>query len=440
MIDTIVALATPPMMGALAIIRVSGGDAFKYVSNIFSKDLTALTERKIVYGNIKDGDELVDEVVLFCFVGPASFTGEDIVEISCHGSMLIANQIIGLLIKEGARLALPGEFSNRAFINGKVDLVQAEAINDMIVATSLEAKKLSLLSLTGETSKIVYPIRERIAGLLSLIEVNIDYPEYRDIEEANYALIIKEVTEINQEINKLIKEGRQGQIIKEGIKVALVGAPNVGKSSLLNALLKEDKAIVTNIAGTTRDVVEGEINLKGLRLHLLDTAGIRESGDTIEKIGILKSKKAIKEADIIIHVKEEGNADVYDEFGADLVDRKVITIYNKADQIKQKDKNRIYVSALANDLSGLEEAIIKLVNVEEESYVRPSLNNARQLGLLRKVYAALEVAKSEAEAEISLDLVSTSIQQAFFTIKEILGENVDNDLSKEIFSRFCVGK
>lgn len=440
MIDTIVALATPPMMGALAIIRVSGSDAFRYVSNIFTKDLTKLVEKKIIYGNIKDGEELVDEVVVFCFVGPASFTGEDIVEISCHGSMLIANQIIGLLVKEGCRLALPGEFSNRAYINAKVDLVQAEAINDMITATSLEAKKLSLLSLVGETSKIVYPIRERIAALLSLIEVNIDYPEYRDIEEANYVLIIKEVTEINEEINKLIKEGRQGQIIKEGIKVALVGAPNVGKSSLLNALLKEDKAIVTNIAGTTRDVVEGEINLKGLRLLLLDTAGIRESGDTIERIGIEKSRKAIKEADIIIHVKEEGNAENEDEFSANLINHKVITVYNKADQIKHKDKNRIYVSALENDLSALEAAIVKLINVEEESYVRPSLNNARQLGLLRKVYDSLAVAKTEAEAEISLDLISISIQQAFFTIKEILGENVDNDLSKEIFSRFCVGK
>ncbi len=440
MIDTIVALATPPMMGALAIIRVSGNDAFKYVSNIFTKDLTALKEKTIVYGKIKDGEELVDEVVAICFVGPASFTGENVVEISCHGSMLIANQIISLLVSEGARLALPGEFSNRAYLNGKVDLVQAEAINDMITATSLEAKKLSLLSLVGETSKIVYPLRERVAGLLSLIEVNIDYPEYRDIEEANYALIIKEVTEINNEINKLIKEGQQGRIIKEGIKVALVGAPNVGKSSLLNALLKEDKAIVTNIAGTTRDVVEGEINLKGLRLLLLDTAGIRESGDTIEKIGILKSKQAIKDADIIIHVKEEGNAEGEDEFSAYLDNHKVITVYNKSDKIKNKEKNRIYVSALENDLSQLEEAIIKLVNVEEESYVRPSLNNARQLGLLRKVYEALLNAKNEAEAEISLDLISTSLQQAFFTIKEILGENEDTDLSKEIFSRFCVGK
>ncbi len=440
MLDTIVSLATPPMMGALAVIRISGPDAFSLVSKNFTKDIRDLKEKTIVYGNIIDGNEIVDEVLLSCFVGPHSFTGEDVVEISCHGSMLIANEIISLMIKNGARLAVRGEFSNRAYLNGKVDLVQAEAINDMITATTSEAKKLSLLSLTGETSKIVYPIRERIADILSLIEVNIDYPEYHDIEEANYAMVISEVTAINNEISRLISEGRQGQIIKEGIKVALVGAPNVGKSSLLNALLQEDKAIVTSIAGTTRDVVEGEINLNGLRLLLLDTAGIRESRDVIENIGIKKSKESIAEADLVIHVKDAKNADADDGFNKFLKNKKVITVYNKADTIKEKRENKLYISALKNDLSALEEAINNAVNVDKESYLRPSLNNARQLALLRKTYEQLEIAKSEAEMEISIDLVSVSLAQAFFTVKEILGENVDNDLSKEIFSRFCVGK
>jgi tRNA modification GTPase len=427
MLDTIVSLATPPMMGALAVIRLSGPEAFKIVTKSFTKDLTILKEKAIVYGKLFDDEELVDEVVAFCFVAPHSFTGEDVVEISCHGSMLIANEIITLMVKNGARLAVPGEFSNRAYLNAKVDLVQAEAINDMINATTQEAKKLSLLSLVGETSKIVYPIRERLADILSLIE-------------ANYALVISEVNEINKEIGRLIKEGRQGQIIKEGIKVAIVGAPNVGKSSLLNALLKEDKAIVTDIAGTTRDVVEGEINLEGLKLLLLDTAGIRESSDVIENIGIQKSKASINSADLVIYVKDAENANVEDEFAALVKDKRVITVYNKADKVKKKDPEKLYISALENDLSALEKAIAKTVGVDKESYLRPSLNNARQLALLRKTYEQLEIAKHEAEIEISLDLISVSLQQAFFTIKEILGENVDNDLSKEIFSRFCVGK
>jgi tRNA modification GTPase len=344
------------------------------------------------------------------------------------------------MIKNGARLAVRGEFTNRAYLNGKVDLVQAEAVNDMITATTKEAKKLSLLSLVGETSKVVYPIRERIADVMSLIEVNIDYPEYRDIEEASYTLVISEVDYINSEIKKLIDQGRQGQIIKEGIKVAIVGAPNVGKSSLLNALLKEDKAIVTDIAGTTRDVVEGEINLHGLRLLLLDTAGIRESKDAIESIGIEKTKKSIEAADLVIYVKDAENVDKKDKFAALIKDKKVITVYNKADKVSKKDPTKLYISALTRDLGSLEKAIAAEVGVDKESYLRPSLNNARQLALLRKAYEQLEVAKQEALDEVAIDLVSVSLQQAFFIIKEILGENVDNDISKEIFSRFCVGK
>ncbi len=440
MIDTIVALATPPMMGALAVIRVSGPDAFNIVTKVFSKDLTKVTKRTVFYGLIKDDEEIIDEVLLTCFVAPHSFTGENIVEISAHGSMLIANEIITLLVARGARLAVAGEFSNRAYINGKFDLVQAEAINDMISATTHEAKKLSLLSLTGETSKIVYPLRKKIADIVSLIEVNIDYPEYLDIEQANYEMIISEVTRINKEIKRLIAEGKQGQIIKEGLKVAIVGKPNVGKSSLLNALLQEDKAIVTDIAGTTRDVVEGEINFKGIKLLLLDTAGIRESKDVIENVGITKSKQTIAAADLVIYVKDATENEEENMFGPLIKDKKVITVYNKADLATEKDENKLLVSALTNDLRALEQAIVKTIGLEQESYIRPSLNNARQIALLTKTYDELENAKNEALNNVPLDLISVSLQQAFFTIKEILGETHDRDLDKEIFSRFCLGK
>lgn len=440
MLDTIVSLATPPMMGALAVIRISGPEAFEIVSKSFDKDLTQITKRQIVYGSIFDDAEMIDEVVTFCFVGPRSFTGEDVVEISCHGSMLIANQIIEVMVKNGARLAVRGEFSNRAYLNGKVDLVQAEAINDMITATTNEAKKLSLLSLVGETSKVVIPIKEKIADLLSLIEVNIDYPEYQDIEQANFAMIIEQVTLINEEINRLIAEGRQGQIIKEGLKVAIIGKPNVGKSSLLNALLKEDKAIVTEIAGTTRDIVEGEIMLAGIKLQLLDTAGIRESSDKIENIGIDKAKQSILSADFVIHVKDATDQDDKNEFKELIKNKKVITVYNKADLAVEKKVGKAYISALTKEISELEHQIIAIAGIDKDSYLRPSLNNARQIALLKRTRDQLSIAKEEALNEIALDLISVSLQQAYYTVSEILGENNDQDLSKEIFSRFCVGK
>ena len=300
MLETIVALATAPLKSALHIIRVSGGDAFDIVSKCFNKDIRNIDKRTLLVGKIVDNDNVVDEVVLAIYKGPKSFTGEDLVEIICHGSTLIANEIIQLLLSKGARLATNGEYSSRAFLNNRIDLIQAEAINDVINATTKEAKELSLLSLKGDTSKLIVPLRERIADVLSLIEVNIDYPEYEDIEVANKEHVITLVDELTPIIDKLVNEGEKGLIIKEGIKVALVGKPNVGKSSLLNALLGENKAIVTDIAGTTRDIVEGEINLNGVVLHLLDTAGIRESNDKVEIIGVNKSKDTIKEADLVI--------------------------------------------------------------------------------------------------------------------------------------------
>ena len=442
MVETIVALATPPLKGALAVIRVSGIDAFSIFSNIFSGDVSDVKSKRIMYGYIKDGDEVIDEVVALLFVGPKSFTGENVVEVICHGSMLIANQIISLFLKHGARLAVQGEFSSRAYLNGKIDLIQAEAINDMINATSNEAKKLSLLSLEGETSKIVLPIKSKIADLLSNIEVNIDYPEYEDIEVVTKQQVIEQITKINHEIDQLIAQGEQGKIIKEGINVAIVGRPNVGKSSLLNALLNEEKAIVTDIAGTTRDIVEGQVKIKGITLNLFDTAGIRESKDVVESIGINKAKKSIEKADLVIVVLDATqNLTQEDQELIELTkNKKRIVVYNKSDLIKDKAKNAIYISALSKDIKGLENQILALLGIEEESYVRPSLNNARQLGLLAKTKTLLQQAKRDALNDFPLDLVSVTLQDAYFTLNDLLGENNDDDLSKEIFARFCLGK
>ena len=440
--ETIVALATAPMKSALAIIRVSGDDAFEIVSKCFSKDITKINKRTCLVGSIIDGDKEIDEVVINVYKGPKSFTGEDLVEIICHGSVLIANEIIELLLSKGARMATNGEYSSRAFLNQKIDLVQAEAINDVINATTKEAKALSILSLKGDTSNLLIPIKTRIADILSLIEVNIDYPEYEDIEVANKEKIIEVIDELLPEINKLTKEGEQGLIIKEGIKVAIVGKPNVGKSSLLNALLGESKAIVTDIAGTTRDVVEGEINLNGVVLHLLDTAGIRDVEDKIESIGIDKSKEAIKQADLVIVVLDASSE--LDEMDKEILeiseDKKRIIIYNKSDLTNQNEDGKIYISALKGDISPLKKEIYKAVGLDNEAFTTPSLNNTRQLGLLRSVKESLLKAKLDTESDLSIDLIAVSLYDAYRSILEILGEVDQIDISKEIFKRFCVGK
>ena len=440
--ETIVALATAPLKSALAIIRVSGDDAFKIVSKCFSKDITNIKERTLLFGNIVNEDKVIDEVVLAIYKGPKSFTGEDLVEIICHGSLLIANEIIELLIKFGARYATNGEYSSRAFLNNKIDLIQAEAINDVINATTKEAKELSILSLKGKTSELIVPLKKRIADVLALIEVNIDYPEYEDIEVANKSHVIELADELIPQIDSLVSDGQKGLIIKEGIKVALVGKPNVGKSSLLNALLGESKAIVTDIAGTTRDIVEGEINLNGVVLHLLDTAGIRSTGDKIENIGVNKSKETIEKADLVIILLDASNElDIEDKQIIELCkDKPHIIVYNKSDKLDSKDDNKLYISALNNDISKLKDAIYNELGLKEESFRTPSLNNVRQLGLLQSAKESLLRAKEDANNDLPVDLLSVSLMDAYNAILEILGEYNQRDISKEIFSRFCVGK
>ena len=436
MFETIVALATPPAKSALALIRASGDDCFKIVSKAFSKDLNNVKERGIHYGYIVEGEKKIDQVVLLAYVAPHSFTGENSVEIISHGSLLIINQIIDVLLKNGARMATNGEFSSRAFLNGKIDLVQAEAINDMINATTEEAKDLSMISLTGETSSLFRPIKDKIGEILSHIEVNIDYPEYEDIEETSKDEILEKCTEILGNIDDLIKDGEKNRVYREGIKIAIVGKPNVGKSSLLNALIKEDKAIVTSIAGTTRDVVEGDFNLGGVPVHLYDTAGIRDSADVIEQIGIDKAKKAVENADLVLFVVDETGFD--NELYALIKNRKHIIVNNKADILKEKNDG-VYVSAKNNDIEPLIKKIKEELNIGELT-LKPSFNNARQLGILKLMASSLRKAIEDTNDEQPIDLISVSIMTAYNCALDLLGENNKNDLTDEIFSRFCVGK
>lgn len=440
MFETIVALATAPIKSALAIVRLSGDDCFDVVNKICSKDILQIKERTVVYVSILDGEQKIDDVVMNLYRGPKSFTGEDSIEIICHGSPLIAKQIIELCLQNGARLATNGEFSFCAFMHNKIDLVQAEAINDVINATTKEAHKLNMLSLEGKTSALIAPIKTQLADILSLIEVNIDYPEYEDIEVANKEKVMGVCETLIQQISHLIDDGLKAQIINEGVKVAIVGKPNVGKSSLLNALLGEDRAIVTDIAGTTRDVVSGEANVGGIVLHLFDTAGIRDSVDKIESIGIQKSKRTIQEADVIIVVLDGSKElDEEDQKILDYVEQfQPIVVYNKAD-LKKIDK-ALSISALNNHIEPLVDEIKRKIGIDEKSFSTPALNNARQIGLLKKAKESLYKAYSDAENDLTIDLIATSIYDAYVAVLEILGEANQIDLSKEIFARFCVGK
>lgn len=442
MFETIVALATAPMKSALAVIRVSGDESFSVVSKCFSKDLINTTKRTALVGEIINDKEIIDQVVVIAYKGPKSFTGEDLVEIICHGSTLIANEIIELLISKGAKHADRGEFSMRAFLNQKIDLVQAEAINDVINATTKEAKKISMFSLEGDVSKLIYPVKVMIADLISLIEVNIDYPEYEDIEVANKEKIISDIDKINIVLKELTIQGEKAKIIKDGLKVGIFGKPNVGKSSLLNALLGEEKAIVTDIAGTTRDVVEGDIVLKGLTLHLLDTAGIRESDDVVENIGVNKAKAIIDEAELVIVVLDASKElDKQDKDILELTkDKKRIIVYNKKDLAISIPDNSVAISAKENDIDALVKAIYDVVGIDEVVFNQPSLNNARQIGLLKQAMEHLNTAKTDAENDLGVDLISVSLFSAYKSVLAILGEDNEIDISKEIFSRFCVGK
>ena len=437
MFETIVALATPPLKSALAIVRLSGADCFEVVSKIFSKKLDVSKEKNIQYGFIVDNKITIDQVILLTYKNPHSFTGEDSVEIICHGSPLIANQIISACLRNGARMATNGEFSSRAYLNGKIDLVQAEAINDIINATTTEARDLSMESLKGETSKMFKPIKDEIAEILSHIEVNIDYPEYEDIEEVTKEEIIDNCSKIVAKINDLIIDAEKSKLYIDGLDIAIVGKPNVGKSSLLNSLLKDEKAIVTDIAGTTRDIVEGTFNLSGVPCRLYDTAGLRESSDVIERIGIEKAMSIVNKADLILFVVDETGLD--EQLYELVKDKKHIIVYNKADLITKHKAGELYVSAKENDIEPLLNKIKEVMNIGELS-VKPSFNNTRQLGLLKNIAVSLENAVKDAKDNQPIDLISVSIMMAYNSSLDLLGESNKNDLTDEIFSRFCVGK
>lgn len=444
---TIAALATAYGESALAIIRISGNDSFTLINRIFTNKFKEDETWKIKYGYLKDpkNNTIVDEVLCAFYRAPRSYTGEDMVELFIHGGQLIIDKAMTLILNNGAVLAKNGEFSERAYLNGKIDLIQAEAINDMIRASSEEALQVAISSLKGEVSNVVRDFKEEIIELLSHIEVNIDYPEYDAQEELTIEEIKPRIASLIERIEKIINDAKIGNIIKDGIKTAIVGKPNVGKSSLLNALIKEDKAIVTKIPGTTRDIVEGRINVNGVILNLLDTAGIRTSDDVVEKIGIEKSIKTLNEAQLVVLVLDASSLlDKEDDYLLELTkNTNRIIVYNKIDEVinKEEYEDKVVISAKNDDVENLISAIKKQIGFDPSIYqYQPLLSNQRHLMLMNRAYDYLKEAYEGVLNANLVDLISIDIKNALESVLELLGEEVNLDISNEIFSRFCVGK
>ncbi len=439
--DTIAAVSTADVEAAISIVRLSGEDAIEIVEKIFSRKLSHVPSHTVHYGYIQDKDEVVDEVLVSVFKAPKTFTREDIVEINCHGGRIVTRRVLALCLEHGARLARPGEFTQRAFLNGRIDLAQAEAIGDLIHADSQRSAKMAIGGVKGSVKKQIQPIIDELLELVATIEVNIDYPEYDDVEQLTNEVVFPKAEKMLLKMKEIERKAESGRILKEGVKTVIAGKPNVGKSSLLNALLEEEKAIVTEIAGTTRDLVEGIIPLEHVTLHLLDTAGIRETEDVVEKIGIQKTLQALDEAELVIVVLDGSRA--LDEEDYMLLERTKgmnrILVTNKADLATQFEEG-IVISAAQNEIQGLIDEINQRYEKHQFALEEGTLNNERQIGLIRKSIYAMNQAIEALRQGVELDLVTIDFQKSYLSLKEILGEVSREDLLDAIFSNFCLGK
>lgn len=449
--DTIVAISTALGVGAISIVRLSGNEAIEIVNNCFKgKDLTKVESHTINYGHIIDNDEVIDEVLVSIMKSPKTYTTEDVVEINCHGGIISTKRILETMLTHGARLAEPGEFTKRAFLNGRIDLVKSEAVMDIIDSKSEEANKLALSQLTGTTSNMIKKFRDKLKQLLASIEVNIDYPEYYDIEVVTKEKIEKELKEMKEDLKKVIKESKNSTLIKEGIKTVIIGRPNVGKSSILNKLLEQEKAIVTDIAGTTRDIVEGEIYLDGILLNIIDTAGIRSTEDIVEKLGVEKSLSMIDDADLVIVVlnNNESLTKEDEEILEKTNDKERIIVINKNDlekkiNIDSKElKNIVYTNTNTTEgIKALKEKIIELFqleNIKSKDYTY--LTNARQISLAKKAYQSLHDAEEGLKNDLPIDMIEIDLKETFDLLGEIIGETYSEEILDHLFANFCVGK
>ncbi len=450
--DTIAAISTALGVGAISIIRVSGTNAIQKVNQIFKgANLENAETHTIHYGHIIEDNVPIDEVLVSIMRNPKTFTTEDIVEINCHGGIATTKKILELLLQNGVRLAEPGEFTKRAFLNGRIDLLEAESVMDVISAKTESSRKMAMNQLAGKVSTLIHNLRQKIVDILANIEVNIDYPEYEDIEEMTLSLMKPRIDEIEKEIRHILKESENGKLLKEGIQTSIIGRPNVGKSSLLNALLEEEKAIVTEIEGTTRDTVEGQIILDGIVLNMIDTAGIRETEDIVEKIGVEKSRKLIENSELVLYVinqnqeLNEEDRNIIDQ----LVSKNHILVVNKIDlpsitNLSEYEEKHpiIYMSALENKgIEELKEKIKELFHMNQmENKDMTYLTNARSIAILKNVLVSIEEIKKGIEENQPIDMLEIDLKETWNLLGEIIGEKYQEELLDHLFSQFCVGK
>jgi tRNA modification GTPase len=459
-LDTIAAISTPMGEGAIAIVRLSGDEAFDIGSKVFrgmkGTSMKEFASHTIHYGHIIDPDteQVVEEVMVSVMRGPKTFTREDIIEINCHGGLVSVNKVLQLVLKQGARLAEPGEFTKRAFLNGRIDLSQAEAVMDLIRAKTDRAMNVALNQMEGRLSKLIRKLRQEILETLAHVEVNIDYPEYDDVEEMTHGVLMEKSKHVRDEIDKLIQTSEQGKILREGLSTVIIGRPNVGKSSLLNSLVHENKAIVTDIPGTTRDVIEEYVNVRGVPLRLVDTAGIRETEDIVERIGVERSRQVLKEADLILLVLNYADELTHEDeqlFEA-VKGMDVIVIVNKTDLEQKIDLDKVrelakehplVTTALLEEegIDELEEAISSLffagsIEAGDITYV----SNSRHIALLNQASQAINEAINSVEMGTPIDIAQIDLTRTWELLGEIIGDSVHESLIDQLFSQFCLGK
>jgi len=449
--DTICSIATSLGVGAISIIRVSGKDAISIVNKIFKgKDLEKAKSHTINYGYITYNEEIIDEVLISIMRSPKTYTMEDVVEINLHGGIATTNKVLEILLLSGCRLAEPGEFTKRAFLNGRIDLMQAEAVSDLINSENDKARKVAINGIKGNASNLIKDLRHDLINIISNIEVNIDYPEYEDIYEVTINDVKLKINDIKTKLTNIVREYEDGKLIQDGIKTAIIGRPNVGKSSLLNRLLASDKAIVTDIPGTTRDIVEGDILINGIKLNIIDTAGIRETEDIVEQIGVKKSLDILNDANLVLLLLN--NNEKLTSIDLELIektrDKTTIVVVNKNDLETKIDlskynfSNIVYINTLDDlGIKSLKDKIKEIFNLEKlEKSDFNYITNTRQIAKVKECLNIINDVENGIEDNLDLDLIEIDLRNIWETLGNIIGESYSEELLDELFSKFCVGK